>query len=116
MTNDNENRLMAKAILRNATLINLLLNAASDHARIIMGVVPRCGMECSSPATISHPKLPVQYCDRHAAEIIVKASKGLTAQELSREDDWLDLPNAEHIRRLDDHVTELKKHDGAEYH
>lgn len=114
---------LAKLAVRQATLINLLSLQLADQACLIMPALKRCSKCQLEPITVEHVHLKIQVCDRCAAESIVKSGRSYvdayidnpddplnTARaSLMNENDWVDLPDAEKVRRVVDYVKIIKE-------
>lgn len=87
-------------------LITTLAQVAADHCRLLeAALMVRCDARdvCTSAATVKHVLYGINACDHCAAQVIVNASA------LNGEDQWSDLPNAEQIRRLQDHLWAMTR-------
>lgn len=109
-------KLVAEALLRNANLINLVLAATADQARLISDCLTKCDADdgkCRSLATVKHDRDPFKYCDHHAAQIIVRASRGTGNTDLQHVESWQELNNVKQIRRLQEYIKELDRIDAS---
>lgn len=109
---------LAKLAVRHANLINLISAQLADHACFVKPMLPRC-QKCSiEPITVEHALLNIKACDRCAAEMMVRSSRAYVdgyivdpsdpfndvRLSLLNENDWVDVDNADKIRRLIDYV------------
>ena len=115
---------LMKELLQHKALINALLILSCDFARLIECTLERCTSEnCNNAATVQHVNLRVKFCDYHAAEAVVNAQKYIRegtsedafANSFAEDNFWVDLPNAEQIRRIFTYVNELKKYEQTEF-
>ena len=97
----------------------------SDNSFIVHSMLPKCERCSSSPCTVKHRYMNVSACDRCCAHMIVKISRSsvdaaiaypddaLHAARLSLmdENDWVDVENAERIRRIDEYVRNVGEYD-----
>lgn len=109
---------IAKLLIRHGTLINLISLQLRDQACILVPQLERCGRCDKDPITVEHRFMGLQACDRCAAELIVRSGRNYVdayienpddplneaRASLMNEDDWVDLPNAEKVRRIADYV------------
>lgn len=116
---------LAKLAARQAQTIALITLQLADQACVIEPHLPRCGKCNTDPCTVEHRHLKLKLCDRCAAESIVKAGRnyvdGYIANpndplndvrgSLMNENDWLDLPDADKVRRIVDYVRIIKELD-----
>lgn len=113
---------LIRTVLRNDNHINILFGIANDFACLIEQALPRCVREgCTAAATVKHRDLDVRFCDRCAARTIVRAKQNIQHQvvdsishlreNMGDEERWIDLPNAERIRRVCNYVDVLVQDD-----
>lgn len=114
---------LAKLAVRQANLINLLSLQLADQACLIEPKLERCPKCHVEPITVEHLLLKVKLCDRCAAESIVKSGRNYVDAYIANPDDplnvarasmmneneWVDLPDAEKVRRLVDYVKIIKE-------
>lgn len=114
---------LAKLAARQAMLINLISLQLADQACMIEPHLPRCSKCQREPVTVEHKHLKVQVCDRCAAESIVVSGRAYVdgylanpddplndvRSSLMNENDWVDLPDADKIRRIVDYVKGIKE-------
>ena len=114
---------LAKLVVRQSALINLMSLQLSDQACVIRDTIPRCEKCHVEPSTVKHVHVGLQLCDRCAAESIVKAGRSyvdayiadpddplnVARQSLMTESDWVDLPDADKVRRIVDYVKIIKE-------
>lgn len=124
MATSDDISMLAKHLLEHKTLISVLFGVSNDFVRLIEHALDHCSHEgCHCPATVRHADMGIKFCDYHAATAVVNAQKHLSNNTTSEpilmtrfiEDDcWLDLPNAEQIRRVVAYVNELRKNEEPE--
>lgn len=120
---------VAKVLAKLTVMVNALSAMSFDTIVIAMAALPRCyAPGCNRPQMVTHAVIDhMKVCDRHCAELIVLSkSKGnqFTIEEmksadvtekdlkdmnilLSEESLWRDVPFAESIRKIDEHVRSL---------
>jgi len=118
-------RTLLRLALKNGHMLDLVMAVIEDMVHVIVPTFARCQKEsCRRAATVIHVDLNVKLCDRHAAGAIVKARADIRPEpdnltivraRLGDEECWIDLPNAERIRRLDEVLIELEKNDVDEF-
>lgn len=116
---------LAKLAARQAHIINLLSMQLADQACLLsLGLKPcsKCAVE---PTTVEHVHMKLSLCDRCAAEAIVASGRTYVdssvndgndplndvRSSLMNDGDWLDVPDADRIRRLMDYVKIIKQLD-----
>ena len=119
---DEELVAIAKLVARQSRLINLASLQLADNACFIETLLAHCGKCNSRLATVEH-SIGCKLCDRCASETIVRSGRNFVdgyindpkdplnaaRSSLMDENAWVDLPNAERIRRLDDYVRIIKE-------
>ena len=114
---------LAKIAVRQANLINLISMQLADQACLLLPTLHKCNKCQNEPATVEHIDLKIQLCERCAAETIVSSGRsyvdGYIANpddpindarySLMNEDHWVDLPDADKIRRLVIYVNVIKE-------
>ena len=125
---DEELVALAKLIARHSTLINLVSLQLADQACALVPCLARCGRCDSDPITVEHRHTGIQACDRCAAEMIVASGRTYVdayvanpddplneaRYSLMNEDNWVDLPDAQKIRRIVDYVRIIKQSEAPE--
>lgn len=128
MAGDEDIRALARLALRQKALLELSFDIISDLIVLTVPNLERCHHNaCKEPATVKHVDLNINMCDAHAAATIVHAKTNIKNVEsdmldfaqqslaqntcLANEDTWIDLPNAERVRRLKDYVDFIIKND-----
>lgn len=120
MASDEEFKALLRATLRHKLMIDILFGVCNDFATMLEPTLLRCEhSRCSAPATVTHVDVKMKMCDYHAAAGIMQAranalkdpTSNLIAlrARLADPENWIDLPNADVIRRLDQYVNELRK-------
>lgn len=114
---------LAKLAARQARLLELISLQLADQACLLEPHLPKCSKCSEFPVTVEHIHLKVRVCDRCAAESIVTAGRayvdGYLANpddplnevrgSLMNENDWVDIPDADKIRRIIDYVKIIKE-------
>jgi hypothetical protein len=114
--------IVLRTLIRHSDLINVLIGISTDFAFMIEPTLKRCSSEgCVEPATCKHVDLGVIMCDACAARAIVNASKNINTNpndelnlirvRLADDTCWIDLDDAERVRRLRHYVTVLRDND-----
>lgn len=120
---DDEIVALAKLAARQAKLIELISLQLADQACLIEPHLPKCSKCNELPVTVEHRFLHVKVCDRCAAESIVTSGRayvdGYLANpddplndvrgSLMNENDWVDVADADKIRRIIDYVKIIKE-------
>jgi hypothetical protein len=108
--------LILKALNRHERTLELFPRLASvglDLTRLVEPMLEKCArVGCNDAATVKHATLGVKHCDHCAAVVIVKARQNLGEPDgfdefrwsIMNEDNWVDVPNAEAIRRMREHL------------
>lgn len=108
--------LILRALRRHEETIDLFPRLASvclDMTRLVEPMLEKCAREgCDDAATVRHITFGVKHCDHCTAMVIVKARQNLGEPDgfdelrysLIDEDCWVDVPNAEAIRRMREHL------------
>lgn len=116
---------LAKLAARQAQTISLISLQLADQACLIEPHLPKCSKCEREACTVEHVHLKLRLCDRCAAESIVKAGRAYVdgylvdpkdpmndvRGSLMNENDWVDLPDADKIRRVTDYVHIIKQLD-----
>lgn len=106
---------LSKLILRQSQLLNLASLYLSDHAVLLQNALKKCENCFIEPATVEHRKTKIIFCDHCAASHVVSENKfmNMSNQEhsLSKDQNWIDIDNADKIRRLSDYVKIIKELD-----
>ena len=106
-----------KLTVKNTNIINLLALQLADSACLLVPALPKCTRCADEPVTVEHSDLHIRLCDRCAAETIVAASRQAIASTqhdvgafvtLATEGAWVDVEDAEKIRRVTDYVRLVK--------
>jgi hypothetical protein len=114
---------LAKLAVRQASMINLLAMQLADQACLIEPHLARCEKCSLEPVTVEHVHVKVRLCDRCAAESIVRSGRAYVdgymanpddplndiRSSLMNENDWVDLPDADRVRRVVDYVKIIKQ-------
>lgn len=114
---------LAKVAVRQATLINMLSLQLADQACLLETQLKRCSRCQLGAVTVEHTYLKIQACDRCAAEVIVKSGRAyidgyaadpddplnLARMTLMNERDWVDVADADKVRRVVDYVKIIKE-------
>lgn len=122
MASDEDIKALARLVVNNRSLTSVAFGVLNDFARLIEPTVKRCSITgCKEMATVHHVDLQIDTCDHCAAAAIHRAGKGIGVNPsdslsflrlcIADEERWVDLPNAEQIRRLREYVQELRKND-----
>lgn len=118
---------IARLLAHHAKMINLISLQLGDQACLLAPSLVRCGRCDIEPITVEHRHMGLQACDRCAAELIVRSGRNYVEaycsdpndplnearSSLMNEDDWLDLPNADKVRRITDYVRIIKVMEGS---
>ena len=121
---------LAKLVARQAYVLNLASLQLADQAVLIEKSLPRCEKCQELPCTVEHRHLHVKLCDRCAAESIFTSSRAYVdgylanpedplndvRQSLMDENDWLDMPDAEKVRRVVDYARIIKELEPSQVH
>ena len=114
---------LAKLVVRQSALINLMSLQLADQACLIRDTISRCEKCRSEPSTVRHVHVGLHLCDRCAAESIVKSGRAyvdsyiadpedplnVVRSSLMNENDWVDMPDADKVRRIADYVKIIKE-------
>lgn len=114
---------LAKLAIRQAQIINLLALQLADQACLLVPHLQRCGKCNVEPVTVEHVHTKVRLCDRCWAELIVNSSRAYINSYVqdpndplndvrtssTNENDWVNLPDADKIRRMIDYVKIIKE-------
>jgi len=118
----NETLLLAaiKLVAKHEAVLTSLSQVLIHVIRVVFPDIRKCEHStCDKPATVKHQYLNVTFCDHHTAKAIVNAAHNfINADKLDtmndvrstimREDDWVDVENAESIRSLETYVEMIK--------
>lgn len=116
---------LARLVARQAYILNLTSLQLADQACLLEPRLERCEKCKAEPVTVTHRHLNVRVCDRCAAESIVKSARAYVdgylanpddplndvRQSLMDENDWLDVHDADKIRRVCDYAKIVKELD-----
>lgn len=91
-----------------------------DIATLLLPMIHRCEYStgCDYGATVSHITLHIKYCDEHCARVIVSAKNESQSRfqniqnSIKNPDNWIDVKNAESIRRISDYIKITKELEG----
>jgi hypothetical protein len=119
MAHDDDFDAVVKLIVKHDKLISLLARGVADHACFIAPLITRCCKEgFDQPATVEHRELAYKMCDHCAAETVCKSGRNFTADLndavnlarglLMQEDLWIDMPDADKIRRLVEYIDAIR--------
>lgn len=123
MSSSDEIVALAKLVVRQSSLINLLSMQLADQACLLETALDRCAKCKAEPATVEHVHLKIAMCDRCAAESIVKSGRtyvdayiadpedplNVARESLMNEHEWVDVEDAEKVRRITDYVKIIKE-------
>lgn len=116
---------LVKMLAQQSYQIKLMALQIADQATLIEPRVPKC-MSChKNPYTVKHVKMSMTFCDRCAAETIIKSSRAFVnlcqmdpddpfvevCSSLMDENAWRDVDDAEKIRRMTEFVNIIKEID-----
>lgn len=117
---------LLRLTLKNRHMLDLVMALLEDMVHVVVGELKSCQKEgCTSSATVKHADLHVDLCDHHAAATIVKMKSQIRRIEhddltlvrarLADDDYWIDLPNAERIRRLNEVIHQMENAEADEF-
>ena len=107
---------LAKLAIRQATLISVMSSHLADQACLLASMLKKCQRCYKRPITVSHEKNG-EACDRCAAEAttdihdLISPNSEPGLDKLNVAAGWIDIQDAEKIRRLDDYVSLVKELD-----
>lgn len=105
-------------LLRQGTLIDVLLVTITDQAILLESRLERCGCPegCEEPATVTSGAdgTGLKRCDRHAAEATYQLAKLIDAPT-SEDQSWHDMEDAPRIRKIRDYVLTVKERKGETF-
>lgn len=115
---------LLKLTLQHDNHIDILFGITNDFACLIEQTLERCSRDnCKSAATVRHSEFGVVMCDHCAATTMIRARENIRQNltdvliiqtlrlAMMSEDLWVDLPNAERIRKVTGYVEHLTKND-----
>lgn len=119
----NDIKTLLKVATAHQRLLNLMSLQLADQACLIEHHLPKCSRCEHNIATVEHLTSKVRVCDKCAARVIVASSReyvegcaanpddpiNVAKSSLMNENDWVDMPDAEKIRRLMDYVDIIKE-------
>jgi len=94
---------LAKLIFRQSRLISAISLQLADQACLLKSKLDVCEQCKLNTATVEHVTLGSKRCDKCASEAVVAQKTLLSA--------WVDVPDADKIRRVIDYVSLVKELD-----
>lgn len=99
----------------------------SDLIQLMIPHMKKCSsINCYEPATVQHVDIHTPLCDYHCAQVIISSAKKILSDpddklnnlrySLIREEDYVDLKDAEKIRRCVDYIRLHVKSDNEVIH
>lgn len=97
---------LSNLIKEQSYILSLTALYLSDHAVMIQNMIKKCENCLSESATVEHKMSKYKFCDHCAAKNIV-----LESNNHEQENTWIDIDNADKIRRLSEYVKIIKRLD-----
>jgi len=128
MDNKDEFAFLLKIIERQTFTMSLLMSQVSDCVALIQSQIKAC-VDCNkNPGTVRYTLNSYVHCDRCAAEAIIKKQKETKHPDYDVKNEkqvyndvhfmtdtnWVDIKNADKIRRLQEFIDLLKSRNSIE--
>lgn len=120
---DKDDQDIIKFLIQHEHALNLIMLQIGEQAVLLHSTLKQCEKCKKVPCTVEHKGLVKSLCDRCAAETIVSAGRAVMAAAIKndadelqaaklgviREDDWIDVIDAQKIRTLTLYVSLLRE-------
>ncbi len=101
---------LVRFVLSQARLVDILFLQLADQACVLESLFVRCDECHRDPVTVEHPRSGGRFCDSCAARLIVASGEHIRDPEPAFAG-WIDVPEADRIRRMSDYTKIIKQLD-----